>query len=70
MRSPKELTETAKRLAEYRARLKAAGFIRISAFISPELHQHIEDNRRQGDCTGRILEREILGEFRPRPWKV
>lgn len=57
----------AKELAAHRARLKQAGFRRISCWISPELQTRLWKTRRYKDCVGRQLERLILGKAAARP---
>jgi len=56
-----------KALAAYRARMRMAGFKRLSAEVHPDLTAFIERERQPGECQGRCLERLLLGEARPRP---
>jgi hypothetical protein len=56
-----------KALEAHRARMRAAGFKRLSCEIHPDLSELIERERRPGECQGRCLERLLLGEARPRP---
>lgn len=56
-----------KALNAYRARMRAAGFKRLSCEIHPDLAELLERERQPGECQGRCLERLVLGEARPRP---
>ena len=61
------MTTNAKRLALHKRRMKNAGFRRLSLWVSDELGQHLVNERRQGECGGRTLERLLLGEAAKRP---
>jgi len=54
-------------LALHKRRMKNAGFHRLSLWVSDELAQHLANERRQGECGGRTLERLLLGEAAKRP---
>jgi hypothetical protein len=60
-------TPNAKRLQAYKLKMKAAGFIRLSAYIHPHLISALKHERKSGECTGRTLERLILGAAQKRP---
>ena len=62
--------ERAKELVAYRLRLQELGWVRLNAWISPELRKHLASQRLKGDCNGRLLERMILGTAARRPWKA
>jgi len=51
----------------HKARMKDAGFHRMSAWVSNALRDKVAQERRQGECTGRTLERLLLGEAAKRP---
>ena len=61
------VTTNAERLALHKRRMKNAGFRRLSLWVSDELAQHLANERRQGECGGRSLERLLLGEAAKRP---
>ena len=65
----KKMSKREAALAEYRAEMKAAGWGRISAYISPELQQYLQVHRHRGHCTGSALELAIPGQVTPRIWK-
>jgi len=60
-------SNNAQRLAAYRQRLREAGFQRVSAYISRELVAFLHDEKAQGECIGRTLERLLLGSAKDRP---
>jgi len=60
-------TPNAERLAKYREKMKAAGFKRLSFYVSGELAEYLEAERQPHECGGRVLERLLLGESAPRP---
>lgn len=60
-------TNNPQRLAVYRQRLRNAGFQRVSAYISLELVAFLQNEKRQGECLGRTLERLLLGSAKIRP---
>ncbi len=57
----------AERLKSHKGRLRDAGFKRVSAWVCPELAAMLTAKRRPGECAGRVLERLLLGEAKPRP---
>ena len=61
------VTTNAERLALHKRRMKNADFHRLSVWVSDELAQHLANERRQGECGGRTLERLLLGEAAKRP---
>lgn len=60
-------TTNADRLKRYKARMKGEGFKRLSVWVHPDLANQLASERKQGECTGRTLERLVLGEARKRP---
>lgn len=60
-------TNNTQRLAVYRQRLRNAGFQRVSAYISLELVAFLQNEKGQGECIGRTLERLLLGTAKVRP---
>ena len=60
-------TTNAERLRVYKARMKEAGFKRLSLYVHPELAAFLEQERKPYECGGRTLERLLLGEARKRP---
>ncbi len=60
-------TTNADRLKTYKTRMKQAGFKRLSIWVHPELAAKLEVERGLGECTGRTLERLLLGEAKKRP---
>lgn len=61
------MSTNAERLALHKRRMKKAGFRRLSVWVSAELDQKLTREREQGECTGRTLERLLLGEAAKRP---
>jgi hypothetical protein len=61
------VTTNAERLALHKRRMKNAGFHRLSLWVSDELVQKLANERGQGECGGRTLERLLLGEAAQRP---
>jgi len=61
------MSANAERIRKYKALMQAAGFKRLSAYIHPDLAKLLERQRQPHECTGRTLERLILGEARNRP---
>lgn len=59
--------ELARRLSAYQKRLTAAGFKRISAYVSTDLVVLLQRQKVKGECTGRTLERLLLGRVAVRP---
>lgn len=57
----------ADRLRTYKAKMKNAGFKRLSIYVHPELTAFLERERKPHECGGRTLERLLLGEARKRP---
>ena len=55
-------TTNAERLKTYKRRMKQSGFKRLSVWVHPELAAKLTQVRERGECTGRTLERLILGE--------
>lgn len=60
-------TTNAERLQVYKAKMKRAGFKRLSVYVHPELAAFLEQERKSHECGGRTLERLLLGEARKRP---
>lgn len=60
-------TTNAQRLKTYKTRMKQASFKRLSVWVHPDLASKLDAERRQGECTGRTLERLLLGEAKKRP---
>ena len=58
---------SAELLELHKVRMKDAGFRRMSAWVSNALRDKLAQERRQGECTGRTLERLLLGEAATRP---
>jgi len=58
---------SAELLELHKVRMKNAGFCRMSAWVSDTLRDKLAEERRQGECTGRTLERLLLGEAAKRP---
>ena len=58
---------TGERLALHQRRMKEAGFKRMSAWVSAELAEKLTAERRPGECSGRTLERLLLGKVAERP---
>lgn len=57
----------AARLERHKARLRAAGFKRVSFWICSDLATLLAAERRPGECGGRTLERVLLGVAAERP---
>lgn len=57
----------AERLKRYREKMAANGFKRLSFYAAPELVELIARERQPYECGGRVLERLLLGEAKPRP---
>ncbi|MBC8745208.1 hypothetical protein F6X42_00765 [Paraburkholderia sp. WC7.3b] len=57
----------AARLAQHKVRLRAAGFKRLSLWVCSDLVSMLAAERRPGECTGRTLERLLLGAAAGRP---
>ena len=55
------------RLKRYREKMAANGFKRLSFYAAPELVELIARERKPYECGGRVLERLLLGEAKPRP---
>ena len=60
-------SKNSERLKVHKSRLGAHGFKRLSLWICPELAAMLADERRPGECGGRVLERLLLGAAKPRP---
>lgn len=60
-------TTNAERLRVYKAKMKEAGFKRLSVYVHPDLAAFLERERKSNECGGRALERLLLGEARKRP---
>jgi hypothetical protein len=60
-------TTNADRLKTYKKRMKQSGFKRLSVWVHPDLAAKLTAECGQGECTGRTLERLILGEAKKRP---
>ncbi|WP_193786172.1 hypothetical protein [Castellaniella defragrans] len=59
--------QVARRLSVYQDRLISAGFKRISAYVSADLVALLQRQKVKGECTGRTLERLLLGSAAVRP---
>ncbi len=53
-------TTNGERVSRYKARMRAAGFRRLDAWVSPELYAKLEAERKPWECYGRVLERLIM----------
>ncbi|WP_250501428.1 hypothetical protein [Caballeronia sp. GAWG1-5s-s] len=60
-------SENAERLARYKERLRAADFKRLSFWVCSDLAALLAAKRRPGECTGRTVERLLLGAAAARP---
>lgn len=60
-------SKNAERLAEYKKRMRAAGFKRLSVWVCPELARMLATERKPHECGGRALERLLLGQACKRP---
>ena len=60
-------SKNAERLEKYKAKMRAAGFKRLSVWVCPELTAKVAAERQSHECGGRTLERLLLGEARKRP---
>lgn len=60
-------SKNAERLEQYKGKMRAAGFKRISVWVCPELAAMLEVERQPHECGGRTLERLLLGEAKKRP---
>lgn len=67
MTTTKPKSPNAQRLAKYRAKMDAAGFKRLSFYVSAELDALLRRERQPSECGGRTLERLLLGEAAKRP---
>ena len=61
------MASNAERLKRYREKMAANGFKRLSFYAAPELVELIDKERKPSECGGRVLERLLLGEAKPRP---
>lgn len=55
-------TTNGERVSRYKARMRAAGFRRLDAWVMPELYARLEAERKPWECYGRVLERLIMGK--------
>lgn len=60
-------TTNAERLRTYKAKMKKAGFKRLSIYVHPDFAVFLERERKSNECGGRTLERLLLGQARKRP---
>ncbi|BCM02932.1 hypothetical protein MAFF301560_23190 [Ralstonia solanacearum] len=60
-------SKNAERLEQYKTKMRAAGFKRLSVWVCPELAAMLAAKRQPHECGGRTLERLLLGEARKRP---
>ena len=60
-------TTNADRLKAYKAKMKEAGFTRLSVYVHPDLVAYLDAERRPNECGGRVLERLLLGSAMKRP---
>jgi hypothetical protein len=60
-------TTNAERLRIYKAKMKQAGFTRLSVYVHPELVSFLNRKREPSECGGRTLERLLLGAAKERP---
>ena len=63
-------TTNADRLKAYKAKMKEAGFTRLSVYVHPDLVAHLNTERPSNECGGRVLERLLLGDAKKRPAPV
>lgn len=63
-------TNNADRLKTYRQRMKAAGFVQLNLWLHPDALAALNKERTTSDCYGRLLERLLVGEPKPRPWQL
>jgi len=61
------MSTNAERLRKYKAKMKEAGFKRLSVYVCAELVELLQRERLPHECGGRTLERLLLGEERKRP---
>ncbi|WP_051534682.1 hypothetical protein [Deefgea rivuli] len=61
------MTTNSERIKRYRQRMKQKGFVNIGAMVSSELYALLANERQPNECTGRVLERLILGASYKRP---
>lgn len=54
-------------LNRHKSRMCAAGFRRLNVWCHPDLVAALAQQRKPKECTGRTIERLILGEARKRP---
>lgn len=55
------------RLKSHKQRMIVAGFQNVQFFASAHLVDYILQQRLEGECRGRTLERLLLGSAQPRP---
>lgn len=60
-------SKNAERLDKYKGKMRAAGYKRLSVWVCPELAAMLEAERKSYECSGRVLERLLLGEAGKRP---
>lgn len=60
-------TTNAERLKTYKRRMKQSGFKQLSVWVHPDLVAKLTQEHATNECTGRTLERLILGEAKKRP---
>lgn len=61
------MSTNTERLAQYKRRMKAAGFERLSVYVSGDLVRLIDSTRQPSECRGRVLERLLMGKAAKRP---
>lgn len=55
------MTANNERVKRYKGRMRAAGFRRLDAWVTPELFARLGAERKPWECYGRVLERLVLG---------
>lgn len=53
-------TTNSSRLKKYKAKMRDYGFIRLDAWISPELQKLLDEERKPCECYGLTLERLLF----------
>lgn len=60
-------SKNAERLKQYKARMRAAGFKRLSFWVCADLAEMLAAERLPCECGGRELERLLMGRSAKRP---
>jgi hypothetical protein len=61
------MSTNAERIRKYKAKMQTEGFKRLSVYVHPDLVALLKHERQPHECTGRILERLLLGKAMDRP---